>query len=139
MRKIFNLLRSPGLPRFALEMMLLGVPSWFALILAADADTLRSNGVYAVMYRLIPAGYDPDHAWATISAVVGLVALAGVASHHWLARSIAHLAITGWHGTVALSLWLAYAWNTGTGTYALLAAAATLLMLGDLCADQDHD
>lgn len=107
------------------HLTLLLVPGWFSIILSMEGETFAGSAVYNVMASIMT---EPQ--WAVFSGVAFL-------SGAWLwsadnrITTVASLGILCfWHGMVATCILLSGTISTGTGTYAILALAATLRMFG---------
>ncbi len=101
------------------------IPAWWALVLSLDGDTFASPA-----YRYMQA-LGSEHDWALWSAVVAVFSGSAWLIRNqwvWLASCVT---LAMWHGTVALTVWQANTIGTGAGTYAILAAAATVKLLRD--------
>ncbi len=107
------------------HLTLLLVPAWFAFILSLEGDTFSTSVAYDVMAQVMN-----EHHWAqfSLAAFVGAALLWNTNSHITTVASLGLLCF--WHGMVATCILLTGTVNTGTGTYAILALAATLRMFG---------
>lgn len=101
------------------------VPAWFAFIFTMPPSTFASNPTaFRVMAEIMT---EPQ--WAMVS---GFVAAVGFVSWHLNnihAWRFASLLLSSWHSLVALCLLQANPQSTGTGTYLIIAIAATAKML----------
>ncbi len=107
------------------HLTLLLIPGWFGLILSFDGDTFSVSKSYSVMAQIMT-----EYNWALFSGAVFLLSLF-LWCHRSRTATIASLGVLCfWHGMVATSILLTFTLTTGTGTYAILALAATLRMFG---------
>jgi hypothetical protein len=109
-----------------------GVPAWFAIVLSAPGNSFGTPA-YAVMSQITT-----EHHFATISAAVATFGLMA-----WFIRSnwvwvVASMVLAGWHGLLAATLAMSTPTGTGSGTYALMAAAATLKLMRPISTHAEH-
>ncbi len=107
------------------HLTLLLVPGWFAFILSFDGETFSNGNSYSVMAQIMT-----EHNWAIFSGATFLASFWLWTHNSRFSNVISLSLLCLWHGMVATSLLLTFTLTTGTGTYAILALAATLRMFG---------
>lgn len=129
-----RLIKHASTSEFASQLVLTLVPLWFSAVLALHGNTFGTSLSFSYMASIMS-----EPAWSLLSGGVGLIAAVCWARKTVLTLIFATMLLAFWHGMVALCVFLANPIGTGTGTYALLALAATLRMIGLAHAYQDHD
>lgn len=107
------------------HLTLLLIPAWFCFVLSLEGDTFSSNAVYNVMSQIMT-----EHNWSIFSGAVFLTSLLLWWNDSRITTVMSLGMLCFWHGMVSTSLLLTFTVTTGTGTYAILALAATLRMFG---------
>lgn len=108
----------------AVEAMLTGIMAWIGFLLMLPGETFASGSSFSVMQSIAP-----EVDWGMAAWLVALVGVFGLATPHRLLRLVCLVTVAAAHGTFALCLFLANPWNTGTGTYSLIAALGYYLAL----------
>lgn len=109
------------------QAILVFVPLWFCIILATHYNTFETSRSFIVMQMQMSEGQ-----WATASGLFSLIAILCWATGNQYAMIFQNALLMGWHGLVALCIFLANPVGTGSGTYAVLAFAATMRAI-NLC------
>ena len=107
------------------HLTLLLIPAWFCIILSLEDETFRNGRSYFVMAQIMT-----EHNWSIFSGAVFLTSLLLWWNDSRITTVMSLGLLCFWHGMVATSLLLTFTVTTGTGTYAILALAATLRMFG---------
>jgi hypothetical protein len=108
-------------PDHCAQAVLIFVPFWFGLVLCGQPNTFLSSPSYAIMRMQMS-----ENEWALCSIVISLIAIMCWATNNRYALIFQNALLMGWHGLIALCIFLANPATTGAGTYAVLAFAATM-------------
>lgn len=106
------------------QAILILIPMWFGFLLLAKFNTFETSRSYFYMQQQMT-----EMQWAALSLSIALISLICWAAHNRYAMIFQNCLLMGWHGLVALCIFLANPFTTGSGTYAILAFAATLRAL----------
>lgn len=108
-----------------LHLTLLIVPGWFSLVFAFDKDTFVGIPAYSAMESVMSQAN-----WSLFSASMFIIALC-LWIHNTTVSNVASLCtLCFWHGMISTCALLSGTVSPGSGTYAILALAATLRMFG---------
>ena len=108
-------------PDHITQAILVFVPMWFCLILATNYNTFETSRSFIVMQSQMT-----EVQWATVSGVFSFIAVLCWLTGNRYAMIFQNAMLMGWHGLVALCIFLGNPAGTGSGTYAVLAFAATM-------------
>lgn len=123
--KVFRQLMPLNEPDMVLHMVLIAVPACFGLILLLPAHTFETATVYDSMEVLMNEG-----AWSALSLVVATAATVA-----WFSKTkgmilATQMMLSFWHSLIALCFISASPYGVNSLTYAILAIAAAMRLVG---------
>jgi hypothetical protein len=108
-------------PDHCAQTVLIFVPLWFCVILGTHYNTFETSKSFFIMQQQMT-----EVQWALVSGLVSLIAIMCWATGNIYAMIFQNALLMSWHGLVALCVFFANPIGTGSGTYAVLAFAATM-------------
>jgi hypothetical protein len=104
---------------FVSQVVIIGIPAWFAFILTFNTEVFATSPAYDYMERL-----GSQQTWAAITTLLVLICAPMAASNKKYPLIIANLALSFWHLVMASCIFLGSPQSTGSGTYLIIAWAA---------------
>ena len=108
-------------PDHIAQAILIFIPLWFGIILANKHNTFETSRSFLVMQMQMT-----ESQWALVSIIFAIIGIMCWATGNRFAMIFQNALLMGWHGMIALCIFLANPITTGSGTYAILAFAATM-------------
>jgi hypothetical protein len=111
-------------PYTFIHLCLSGVLAWWAFVLSMPGSVFAASKSYDIFTALSPH----EGLWAAAFAAFSVFGLVGAVSRNTNLKWWSALALGAMHFIVAAFLWGGNAINTGSGTYAIIAAQAYYLL-----------
>lgn len=108
-------------PDHIAQSILVFVPFWFGIILLNKYNTFETSRAYFYMQMQMT-----ETEWGFFSISCAIIAALCWATNNRYVMIFQNAILMGWHGFVALCIFMAMPFAPATGTYAVLAFAATM-------------
>ena len=120
-------------PDHIAQAILILIPAWFGLTLFSKPNIFETSRSYFYIQQQMN-----EFQWAALSTSIAFISVICWAAHNRYAMIFQNCLLMGWHGLVALCIFIANPITPGSGTYAILAFAATMRAL-NLSISTDSD